>query len=128
MEQKIFFFVNVACFARKHFLAHPKLVGTPCTYYQVAQQVLDRLRQTAKPHFFNFIPLPDLANSRIRKKKRKSLFAFKKSEKKICHIVLWFNKLFSNRKILCESSADLISIWQIFFRRKIQNSNCLDIL
>ena len=24
------FFVNVARFARKHFLAYPKLIGTPC--------------------------------------------------------------------------------------------------
>ena len=26
------FFANVARFARKHFLAYPKLVWTPCTY------------------------------------------------------------------------------------------------
>ena len=26
------FFVNVARFARKHFLAYPKLAGTPCIY------------------------------------------------------------------------------------------------
>ena len=29
---RIHFFVNVARFARKHFLAYPKLVWTPCTY------------------------------------------------------------------------------------------------
>ena len=29
---QFFFFVNVARFARKHFLAYPKLVGTPCRY------------------------------------------------------------------------------------------------
>ena len=30
IEQNTIFFVNVARFARKHFLAYPKLVGTPC--------------------------------------------------------------------------------------------------
>ena len=31
LEQNTNFFVNVARFARKHFWAYPKLVGTPCS-------------------------------------------------------------------------------------------------